>query len=254
MTKRTNDRPADGKGASMKKTTGFFLAGAAAELYLLAAYRYYARGSHTSLVAWYETYLPALMWAGLALVVLGVVLLSVGKGREKLALTGRIAACAGVFLAVTAPAIRMWSAAALTPLCVMVPAVMLLAFLWKVYDRECVYALAVFCGAMLVIWLCRRSLGNPMWAASARIVTAVFLALCGAAAALVRKAEAAGGRLKNLRILPARANYTVVYGALAISAALAAAAMLNVTVAYFALWAAAVCIFAVAVYCTVQQL
>jgi len=254
MAKKPNNRPAGGKSGAMSGTTRLFLAGACAEVYLLTVYRFYVKGSHSMLLAWYDTYLPAIMWVGLGVLLLGLVLLGMGKSKEKLLPLGKLTVCAGVFLAVTAPAIRIWTATALTPLCVIVPAVMLLAFLWRVYDRECVYGLAALCTALLVIWMCRRGLGNSVWAMPTRVIAAAFRAVCAAAAALLRKAEAGNGQLKGLRILPPKANYSVAYGALLVSAALVAAGMINVTVAYFAMWAAAICIFAVAVYCTVQQL
>ena len=72
MAKKSNNRPAGGKSGAMSSTTRLFLAGACAEVYLLTVYRFYVKGSHSMLVAWYNTYLPAIMWVGLGVLLLGL--------------------------------------------------------------------------------------------------------------------------------------------------------------------------------------
>ena len=91
MAKKSNNRPAGGKSGAMSSTTRLFLAGACAEVYLLTVYRFYVKDSHSMLVAWYDTYLPAIMWVGLGVLLLGLVLLGIGKGKEKLLPLGKLA-------------------------------------------------------------------------------------------------------------------------------------------------------------------
>ena len=235
--------------------TKIFAAGACAEIYLLAVYRYYVRGTVSQVLSWHNYYLPALPWIGAALVVLGLVLLFVGrKDCEKKTMAARILVGAGVFVAVTAPMIREWYSAALTPLCVVVPGIMILGIAWFLYDRECVYALMALCGAALVLWLCRECLSVPARRMAVRVLAVIWLALSAAAAVFVKKLRAANGKFRNTQLLSESADYLLLYAAIGISAALVLAGMFTPVLAYYAMWAAAVAIFAIAVYYTVQQL
>ena len=60
------------------------------------------------------------------------------------------------------------------------------------------------------------------------------------------------GKLK--RLLPASADLLPVYVACGLSAAAMLGALFNTTVAYYAMWALAIVVFALAVYYTVKQL
>ena len=71
---------------------------------------------------------------------------------------------------------------------------------------------------------------------------------------VLRKAQANDGILKGVRVLPYKAVYLPIYVAAGISAVLVAAGMVSVVIAYYAMWAAAAAIFAMAVYYTVKQL
>lgn len=254
MAKKPNRKPADGK-KTMSVTTKFFLAGTCAEIYLLMIYHYYVRGTVSQLLSWHETYLPALMWVGLAMLAAGIVLLNVGcKDCEKKNAAAKILVGAGVFAAVVSPMVLKWYDAALTPLCVVVPVVMILGILWHLYDRECVYALIILCSAVAVIWLCRKGVSVASRVVIVRAVAVVWLAAAAAIALLLRKLQAASGVLKGVKILSANADYLPIYVALAVAVVLVLAGMLSAVLAYYAMWAAAVAIFAMAVYYTVQQL
>ena len=256
MAPNHNKKKTDGKNnPAMKIATRIFAAGACAEIFLLAVYRYYVRGSINEVLAWHHTYLPALPWVGLVLVIAGLLLLFVGKKDcVRKTTVARILVGAGVFVAVTTPMIRVWYTAALTPLCVVVPGLMILGIAWFLYDRECVYALAILCSAAMMLWICRECLPVPARQMIARVLAVVWLVVAAAAALLLQKVRRADGMFRQVRLLPATADYRLIYAALGISAALVLAGMLSVVLAYYALWAAAVAIFAVAVYYTVQQL
>ena len=256
MAKKPIRKKNDGaKNPAMTAATKIFAAGAAAEIYLLAIYHYYVRGSIGQVLAWHDIYLPMLPWAGLLVLAVGFALMYIGS-RENVRKqqAARILIFAGVFVAVTAPMVRAWYTAALTPMCVVVPGLMILGIAWFLYDRECVYALAVLCSAALMLWICRECLPVPVQRLPVRVVAALWLVLAGAAAVLLKKIKADGGVFRKVRILPEKADYVLLYAALGVSAALVLAGMLAPVLAYYAMWAAAAAIFAVAVYYTVQQL
>ena len=256
MSQKPNKKTAAGKkGKAMSATTKLFLGGTCAEIYLLTVYRCYVDGTVKQLLSWHELYLPMLSWVGLAMLVTGLVLLYAGRrdcAKKKAA--AQILVTAGVFLAVTSPMILTWYDDVLTPLCVIVPAAMILGILWHLYDRECVYGLAILCGTLMMLWLCRKGVGVAARSTIVRALAAGWLAVLAAAALVLRKAQRSGGKVKGLRLLPADADYLPVYIAAGISAALVLAGMVSATLAYYAMWAAAVVVFAMAVYYTVQQL
>ncbi len=256
MAQKSNKRKNAGKkNKAMGAATKIFTAGACAEIYLLAVYRYYVRGTVNQVLTWHNRYLPALPWIGAALVALGLVLLFAGrKDCEKKTMAACILVGAGVFAAVTAPMIRAWYTSALTPLCIVVPGIMILGIAWFLYDRECVYALMALCGAALILWLCRECLPVPAQRTAVRVLAVFWLALSAAAAVFVKKLHDANGKFRDTRLLPESADYLLLYAAIGISATLVLAGMFTPVLAYYAMWAAAVAIFAIAVYYTVQQL
>lgn len=255
MAKNPYRKPGAGE-QKMSITTKLFLTGTCAEIYLLMIYHYYVRGTVSQLLRWHNTVLPALMWIGLAVLAAGLILLGVSRGKdcEKKGTVARILVGAGVFAAVVSPLVLHWYASVLTPLCVVVPVIMILSILWHLYDRECVYALIVLCSAAAVIWLCRKGVNVASRVMVVRAIAVVWLAAAAAATLLLRKIQAAHGVLKGAKLLPANADYLPIYVALAVSVLLVLAGMLSAVLAYYAMWAAAVAIFAMAVYYTVQQL
>ena len=75
----------------------------------------------------------------------------------------------------------------------------------------------------------------------------IYLVLAVAVAVLVKQ-----GKLRKL--LPANADPLPVYVACGLSVVAIAAALVNVTVAYYIMWGLAIVVFALAVYYTVKQL
>ena len=243
------------KNPAMTAATKIFAAGAVAEVYLLAIYHYYVRGTISQVLAWHNTYLPGLLWGGLLVLVVGLALMFVGsRDNAKKQRAAQILVIAGVFAAVTAPLVRTWYTAALTPLCVVVPGLMILGIAWCLYDRECVYALGVLCSAALMLWICRTCLPVAANQMPVRALAVLWLVLAAAAVVFLKKLKVAGGVFRGVRILPEKADYLLIYIALGASAARVLAGMLTPVLAYYAMWAAAAAIFGIAVYYTVQQL
>ena len=80
-----------------------------------------------------------------------------------------------------------------------------------------------------------------------KIVAAVYILVLIAAVLLTKL-----GKLGKL--LPAKASHLPVYVSCGLSAAAMLAALFSTTLAYYAMWALAIVVFALAVYYTVKQL
>lgn len=119
-----------------------FLAGCVAELYLLVIRRFYVSGTAQQLLACYAALLY-IIFAGLAVLAVGLVVALSGKKKPKQARVGWAVFAAGAFLSLSALLIRTLGGSALTLLCVVVPVAMLLGILWCLYDRECAWSLTI---------------------------------------------------------------------------------------------------------------
>ena len=222
----------------------FFLAGCVAELYLLIVRRLYVNGNAQQQIDWYDKYLWVLAGLGAVVLILGVVLSVMWKAERKKRVAGWYTAGGGAFLAVSALMIRALNASAVT----------LLVVLWSLYDRECAVALTILGVSLIFVWICRRMFFNIYYGTLVRVAAVLFLVLLAAAAFLSRKADLNGGKLGKVRLLPSDADLLPIYTACGLSAAAVAAALVSVNVAYYAMWALAVVVFALAVYYTVKQL
>lgn len=232
----------------------FFLAGCVAELYLLVIRRFYVNGSAQQQIDWFDKYLWVISGVGAAILVLGALLGAAWKTDRKKRANGWYIAGIGAFVALSALMIRALNAPAVTLLTVVVPVAMLLVILWSLYDRECAMALTILGVSLIFLWVCRRTLTNIYYGTLIRVAAVVFLVLLAAAAYLARRAGQNGGKLGKVRLLPADADLLPIYTACGLSAAAVAAALISVNIAYYAMWALAVVVFALAVYYTVKQL
>ena len=225
-----------------------------AELYLLIVRRLYVNGNAQQQIDWYDKYLWVLAGLGAVVLILGVILSVMWKAERKKRVAGWYTAGGGAFLAVSALMIRALNASAVTLLSVVVPVAMLLVVLWSLYDRECAVALTILGVSLIFVWICRRMFFNIYYGTLVRVAAVLFLVLLAAAAFLSRKADRNGGKLGKVRLLPSDADLLPIYTACGLSAAAVAAALVSVNVAYYAMWALAVVVFALAVYYTVKQL
>lgn len=218
----------------------FFVAGCVAELYLLIVRRFYVYGTAEQVIAW-DSYLPVFAWLGIAVLALGAVLSVLWKTAKK-RIIGWSVAGTGAFLA-AASFLAHWNMSTLTLMTVVVPVIMLLGILWTLYDRECALALTLLAGALITVWVCRRA-GTMMLVKGAAVVYLVIVL----AVFLLAKQK------KLPKLLPAHADSTPVYAACILSVVAVAVALINTTIAYYAMWVLAAVIFALAVYYTVKQL
>lgn len=241
------------KDEPMNGAMKFFLGGCVAELYLLLVRRAYT-GSTEKMIAWYDTYLFVFAGIGLAALAAGVVLGIVWRADKKRRTAGWALGGAGLFLSAASLLIRALNTPAITFLCVLVPVLMLLGILWSLYDRECAWALTILGAGVLALWLCRKGVGNLYWNTAVTVGAVVFIALLLVIVLLARQADRHGGMVGKVRLLPAAADCLPIYVACGVSAVAVVVALFSTAAAYYAMWALAVVIFALAVYYTVKQL
>ena len=232
------------KNDSMNGAMDFFIVGCLAELFLLTLRRNYIGGSALQQIAWYDTYLKVFMGIGAVILVAGLALFRVWGKDQKKKTYAALASVLGVFLAVSSALVR-WNMSSLTLLMVVVPVAMILCIVWCLYDKECALALTVLAVSLVALWLCRRVAG-PV----ALVVKGVIVLYIVAMVALIVLAKAK--KLKG--ILSAKADPMPVYVSCGLSAAALAVALISSGIAYYAMWALAAVVFALAVYYTVKQL
>ena len=237
----------------MRNALMFFIAGCAAEIYLLVIRRFYVNGTADELLAC-DAALPYLAGVGAAAAVVGLILGVLWRGDKKRRVIGWSVFAAGVFLGGASLLIRVFYDSALMLLCVVVPVAMLLGILWSLYDRMCAWSLTILGASLIAVWICRRMLENIYFGTYVKIAAVVFLAALAAAALLAGKASKSGGRLGRFQVFPAGADPLPVYLACVLSIAALAAALFSTALAYYAMWALAIVVFALAVYYTVKQL
>jgi hypothetical protein len=131
---------------------------------------------------------------------------------------------------------------------------MLLGILWTLYDRECAYALSILGVSLVALWAARRVVASLSLGLLAKVSVVVLIALLAGSAYLARKAKQSGGKIGKVRLLPPNANVKPIYTACAVSAVALLTVLINVTLAYYAMWVLALAVFALAVYYTVKQL
>lgn len=245
MSKNTSKRAKTVKKdePTMNTAMKIFLAGCAAELYLLIVRRYYIRGDALQQIAWYDHYLKYVIALGCAALLGGAALAYLWREKREKRPLGWGLAGAGVFLAVSSGLV-LWNMNTITFLSVVVPVVMLLGILWKLYDRECAVSLTVLGAALILVWLCRRVFSMS---AAVKGLAVLYLVVLIAAAVLLRR-----GKLEKL--MPAKADPLPVYAACGLSVAALAVALVSRTAAYYAMWGLAIVVFGLAVYYTVKQL
>lgn len=245
MSKNTNKRAKAVKKdePSMNTAMKIFLAGCAAELYLLIVRRYYIRGNALQQIAWYDHYLKYFIILGCAALAGGAVLSYLWRENRERRPIGWALAGAGAFLAASS-GLMLWNMNTVTLLNVVVPVVMLLGVLWNLYDRECAVALTILGASLIMVWLCRRVYSMST---AVRVVAALYLAALIVAAFLLKQGKLA-------KIMPSSADPLPVYTACALSVAALAIALVSRVVAYYAMWGLAIVVFGLTVYYTVKQL
>ena len=248
----SKSHPAKGN-EPMRNALKFFAAGCVAEIYLLVIRRFYVNGTVEELLTC-DAVLPYLMGAGAAIAVIGLVLGILWRQMAGRCWIGWSVCAAGVFLGGSAWMIRTFYDSALTFLCVVVPVAMLLGILWNLYDRECAWSLTILGISLIALWVCRRVLNSIYWGTYVKVAVVAYLVVLGVLAFLTYKADKNGGRLGTFQALTPSADPLPVYVACALSAVALVIALFSAALTYYAMWALAIVVFALAVYYTVKQL
>ena len=228
MAKNPNKKVAP-KDEPMNGAMKFFLAGCVAELYLLILRRFYINAdSELTRIAWYDHYLWTLAGIGAGVLAVGVIAALVLRGSPKKQKSA-------------------WIIATLSFMTIVVPVIMLLGIIWALYDRECALALTVLGASLFVLWGVRRYGSSMYVGTTVKVCVVIYLVLLAALAALTKS-----GKLNKL--LPPKADKLPVYAACGLSALALLASLLGGGISYYAMWALAAVVFALAVYYTVKQL
>lgn len=235
------------KDEQMNGAMKFFLAGCVAELYLLIIRRFYINAdSELSRIAWYDRYLWMLAGIGAGVLAVGLIAALTAKANAGRRKTGWALAGAGAFVGIASALVR-WNMATLSLMTIVVPVVILLGVLWALYDRECALALTVLGVALLALWGYRRYASSMYVGTAVKVCVVLYLVLL-AVIAWLAKAD------KLSKILPPKADKLSVYAACGLSGLALLASLLGTGVSYYAMWALAAVVFALAVYYTVKQL
>ena len=134
MAQNNNDKRAARREKSdrnMNRAVILLTAGLVAEWYLLMVDRYYARGTISQVVAWYD-YLGVMRWVALAALAVGIVLMFLRGQKPWVAKTGGVLTACGVFFAFSSVVMRHYYPVSVTVLCVAVPVLLLLGIIYLI--------------------------------------------------------------------------------------------------------------------------
>lgn len=253
MAQRSNDKRIERREKSdrnMNRAVILLIAGLVAEWYLLMADRYYARGNVKQMLGWYD-YFGVMRWIGLAVFVLGVVLLTM-RGKNRLpAWLGTVLACLGGFFALTSEAMRHVYPTSVTVLCVFVPVLLLLGIIYLFYQAEFSVQATALAMALFALALLSRS-GTKLVKLCAVLALVATAALLAGTLLLKKNGGVLKLKDKKLRLFPADQDYRLTLGILALCIALVLIALFAPAVAFYATWALAVVTFVLAVYYTIK--
>jgi len=230
-----------------------FLAGLVAECYLFLVYRGYVAGSVESVLAWHNV-LKVLMWLGLAALAAGAVLGSVKRQDKKLRKIMIWVAGVGAFFALSSWVMTSFFANGMgvTTMCVLVPIAAVFALVYLLYQHECALSTAALGGAMFCVWARAASAGSVHWKIPVIVGCVLGLALVGAAAYLVSKAQKAEGKLKKIQVLSLECDYRILYAALGVAAVGVLIGLILPAISVYLMWLLGVALFAELVYYTTK--
>lgn len=225
-----------------------FLAGLAAECYLLLVYRGYVAGDVSHVVAW-DKALHVLLWVGLVLFGAGLAAAIVKRNAPKIRVWCVLASAVGFFLLLSGAVMTSVYPTGVTLMCVAAPVVTLLALVWFLFQRECFFSTVILAGSLFTVWLC----GNVVSLRTLVIVGAVVVLLGLIACAwLVRVMQKNLGKLAGRQILDTMCEYWLLYAVLGLSFVSIAVALLSVPAVFYLMWVLGVALFAEMVYYTTQ--
>lgn len=225
-----------------------------AEIYFLMCYRFLVQGTFRT-VAVMSDVVGVVSWIGLAVLVLGVVLAVVRRGKKYfhasiwLALFGAVLFVGGRLMLAIYPA-------GTTVMCVAVPLLAVAGFVFYLYQREFFCTGLGLGAAIFGMWFLRRAVGSASFGGTYGIVVAVLLVLILALLALTVVIGRNGGRWGKgeaaRKVFSGTTNYTIAYVVLAASAVCLLAAAFAPAAALYLMWAGIAALFILAVYYTVH--
>ena len=253
MAQKSNDKRIARREKSernMNRAVVLLIAGLIAEWYLLMVDRYYARGTVTQVLGWYD-FFGVMRWAALALLAVGVVMLALRGRKPWVTKAGGVLTGVGAFFAFTSFAMRHYYPTSVTVLCVLVPVLLILGIVYLFYQAEfSVQATALALARGALVLLGRSGSTTVRVCAVLALVAIAVLFVC---ACVLRKNDGVltlGSR--KMRVFSANADYRLTLGVPVLCFALVIAAMFASGVAFYATWALAIVAFMLAVYYTIK--
>lgn len=257
MAKKTNVKRAarvEKNNRNMNRALELLTAGFLAEFYLLLINNYFVRGTVNQLVT-VSHLLEGLVYAGLVLVAAGIVLLIVGKKKNKgFTKLTKWLLIAGVFLTLSSELMLKVYPQGTTAMCIFVPVVMILGVIFLMYQREFSVQTAALAISILAMVLLSRGAGNANWSLLVKgysICAAVVVAILLVVACAAQRGD---GCIGSVRIFQSGAGYKVLCVVLAVCLAAIIAALFVSSLAYYGVWGLSVLLFILAVYYTVKML
>ena len=229
-----------------------FLGGLVAECYLFILYRGYVAGTVNSLLTWHNV-LQVLVWAGLAVAVIGGALALIKKADEKLCKRSTGAAVIGAFLAASSWIALEHFNVGVIAMCTIVPVLTVLALIYFLYQRECFVSTLMLSAALFAVWAGGKGLTGTL----GTCVTAgsiALIAVLAVVALLVRKIQKNEGKLGRWQLFAADADWRVTYLAAAVSAVLILLSLILPGIGYYLVWAAVLALFAEIAYYTSKMM
>ena len=239
---------------NMNRALELLTAGFLAEFYLLLINNYFVKGTIDQLVT-VSYLLEGLVYAGIGLVAAGIVLLIVGKKKDKgFTKLNKWLLIAGVFFTLSSELMLKVYPQGTTAMCIFVPAVMILGVIFLMYQREFSVQTAALAMSILAMVLLNRGIGNANWS---MIVKSYSIGAAAAIAILLViscAAKHSDGCIGSVRIFPSGASYKMLCLVLVACIAAIIAALYIGGIAYYGVWALSVLLFILAVYYTVKML
>ncbi|MGM9619556.1 MAG: hypothetical protein ACI3W8_06990 [Oscillospiraceae bacterium] len=239
----------------MNVLAALFVAGCLLETYLLLVHKFYTRGTGAQMMATAKV-LAATPFVGLLLVVAGAVLLRRGQG--KLRSWGGCCVGGGLFLAVAALLCLKVNTGAAGMLGFAVPVAMLLAVVYELYVSEFFWIAASLTATLCALWYWRRCSAISYLRVSAVVLMLLVLAAVAVVAVLSWRALQSKGLLvfrgRRFRMLEEDADKPVLFAAYGLCLAALLLSLVKASLAFYAVCALCVVLFAAAVYYTVTAL
>lgn len=242
------------ESAILNKCLGLLAVLAVAEVYFLLCYRFLVQGTFRT-VAIMSDVVGAVSWIGAAVLVLGVVLAVMRRGKKYfhsslyLALLGAVLFVGGRLMLTIYPS-------GTTVMCVAVPLLAVAGFVYYLYQHEFFCAGLGLGLAIFGMWFVRRAAGSASFGGSYQIIAFVLLAMIVALLALTVVIGRNGGQWgkeeKMRKIFSGTTNYNIAYASLVAAAAGLLIAIFASSAALYLMWAGIALLFVLAVYYTIH--